>query len=497
MNTNYYKPIPCGETLPLKNPHAFSVSMPKISDVIDYEEQRKCSKEKIKTAYPRIVTHPYINMICEYAGAELGLTSKNLFLVPNLESAEYAANISGTTPLFHRFHKYILVEFSQDQCIEASKYFAIMKHCGLMIFSREAADFLSSVGINIEPFDELINSDQPDKVIKDVLAEGYCSEDIVICNCGMNAIYNSFKLIKETSLDINRELFILFGWAYSDTIEIIKKCSNEFIIIPDVNDIESLNRVLEKRGHEVAALYLETVSNPLIAVPDIPLIHKLSEQFGFYIMIDNTFATPWCVDISPFCDVIIESLTKFASGEGDVMAGAVILPKDSRLNKYSMKMIELNCLPLYIRDRERLAHNITGYKERMIKVSENSLIVEKALHEIDYIKKIYSVNSVQNVRNWRKISKDMSCGVVSILLNEHCLNLYDEIVLPKGPSLGTEFPILMAYTLLAHYELTKSCDGRKYLSNAGVEPDLLRLSIGSDSPHYIVSALSALSKKYQ
>ena len=39
MSATVFKPIACGETLPVNNVHAVSVSMPTLQDVVDYEEQ--------------------------------------------------------------------------------------------------------------------------------------------------------------------------------------------------------------------------------------------------------------------------------------------------------------------------------------------------------------------------------------------------------------------------------------------------------------------------
>ena len=60
MNKTIFNPIPCGQTLPLNNIHAVSVSMPNLQDVIDYEEQTPEILEKITTAYPRFIIHPYL-----------------------------------------------------------------------------------------------------------------------------------------------------------------------------------------------------------------------------------------------------------------------------------------------------------------------------------------------------------------------------------------------------------------------------------------------------
>ena len=53
MHKTIFTHIPCGQTLPINNIHAVSVSMPSLQDVIDYEEQTPQILEKIKSAYPR------------------------------------------------------------------------------------------------------------------------------------------------------------------------------------------------------------------------------------------------------------------------------------------------------------------------------------------------------------------------------------------------------------------------------------------------------------
>ena len=60
MSNTFFNPIPTGETLPPKNVHAISVSMPLIQDVIDYEEQVPEILEVIKSGYPRFMIYPYL-----------------------------------------------------------------------------------------------------------------------------------------------------------------------------------------------------------------------------------------------------------------------------------------------------------------------------------------------------------------------------------------------------------------------------------------------------
>ncbi|QYS89772.1 hypothetical protein [Flavobacterium davisii] len=50
--------------------------------------------------------------------------------------------------------------------------------------------------------------------------------------------------------------------------------------------------------------------------------------------------------------------------------------------------------------------------------------------------------------------------------------------MPKGPSLGTEFTLVMPYVYLAHYDLLQTEKGRNYLLINKLESELLRVSVG-------------------
>ena len=66
MAKSIFSPISCGQTLPLNNIHAVSVSIPTLQEVIDYEENQNHIHEKIKSAYPRFMLHPYLKKMAEF-----------------------------------------------------------------------------------------------------------------------------------------------------------------------------------------------------------------------------------------------------------------------------------------------------------------------------------------------------------------------------------------------------------------------------------------------
>ena len=89
----------------------------------------------------------------------------------------------------------------------------------------------------------------------------------------------------------------------------------------EVCDLDSWNKALSPT---VRMVVLETITNPRLSVPDLPSIITLVKSVSkeIVVMVDNTFATPeLCQPISLGADLVMESLSKFVCGHGDVMLG--------------------------------------------------------------------------------------------------------------------------------------------------------------------------------
>ena len=75
-----------------------------------------------------------------------------------------------------------------------------------------------------------------------------------------------------------------------------------------------------------ALLWLETVSNPLMAVPDVPALAAAAHQAGALVAIDSTFSTP--LNVRPLelgADIVMHSVTKYLSGHSDVIMGVLVV----------------------------------------------------------------------------------------------------------------------------------------------------------------------------
>lgn len=74
------------------------------------------------------------------------------------------------------------------------------------------------------------------------------------------------------------------------------------------------------------AIWIESVTNPLINVLDLPAIAELARETGILTICDNTFLTPYFLKpLDLGIDVVIHSTTKYLNGHSDVVGGAAIV----------------------------------------------------------------------------------------------------------------------------------------------------------------------------
>ncbi|MDT4902620.1 MAG: cystathionine gamma-synthase [Pseudonocardiales bacterium] len=73
-------------------------------------------------------------------------------------------------------------------------------------------------------------------------------------------------------------------------------------------------------------LWLETVTNPLMTVPDLPALIAAAHKVGAFVGVDATFSTPLAVrPLELGADVVMHSVTKYLSGHSDVLMGALVV----------------------------------------------------------------------------------------------------------------------------------------------------------------------------
>lgn len=81
---------------------------------------------------------------------------------------------------------------------------------------------------------------------------------------------------------------------------------------------------------DTRVVYVETPQNPTLGLLDIPALADLAHSRGCTLVVDSTFATPFCQSpIELGADLVVHSMTKAMSGHGDVIAGVLTGRKDA------------------------------------------------------------------------------------------------------------------------------------------------------------------------
>lgn len=103
----------------------------------------------------------------------------------------------------------------------------------------------------------------------------------------------------------------------------------------DLTDLTALRALLDRLRPK--GLVVETLSNPLLKVPNLPVVIRESHKVDCPVIVDNTFATPvLCRPLNLGADLVVHSATKYLGGHGDAIGG-VVAGKEryaSRLHQY-------------------------------------------------------------------------------------------------------------------------------------------------------------------
>lgn len=135
---------------------------------------------------------------------------------------------------------------------------------------------------------------------------------------GMSAIYSAIRQLMPEGGHLVSSRTIYGGtWALFQNI--LPKIGITVSWV-DTGDLKSVERAITK---ETKILYAETMSNPLLAVADLPKLSEITRKHKVTFVVDNTF-TPLILAPARFgADVVLHSCTKFISGASDLMAGAI------------------------------------------------------------------------------------------------------------------------------------------------------------------------------
>lgn len=156
------------------------------------------------------------------------------------------------------------------------------------------------------------------KLLEEKIASLERAEDAVIFSSGMAAINtviqnlarkNGHVICTQTLYGCTDELFANF----------LPDLGIEFSFV-NTSQPENVRKAIKKNTKVV---FLETPANPTLDLADIKKISEIAHKYNISVVVDNSFATPYNQrPLTLGADVIIQSVTKYLNGHGDLILGA-------------------------------------------------------------------------------------------------------------------------------------------------------------------------------
>ncbi|KAK9809021.1 hypothetical protein WJX72_008033 [[Myrmecia] bisecta] len=243
--------------------------------------------------------------------------------------------------------------------------------------------------------------------------------------------------------------------------------------------------------------YVETISNPLTSVGDLPAVASFAKQHGLVSMIDNTFASPVIFRPADWgFDIVLHSATKYLNGHSDLIAGAIAASADSitkivaKLNHFGGSLDAHACfllhrglrtLVLRVRQQSQTAQALAEFLEQHPQVAQVHYPGLPSHPAHKYAKRLFEEERCGGV-----LAFELKGGVEAVD------TMFEALKLPfVAPSLGGVESLITRPSSTTHVGM--SAEERQA---AGISDGLVRLSVGientQDLTHDFEQALSRI-----
>jgi cystathionine gamma-synthase len=482
-----------GQPFPAR-PHAVCVNLPTFADVVGYEEKNPATLAAMPTGYPRFVRHQMIQAMIDHLSDQSGQDRQGYLFARHEDCLDVINRYEITPNLIREEEDWTFLQLP-DSSPENTRVASYFQNTGCGISSRLAEDYLWEHGL-LENREVLSEQNQAEQTIKETITQAHgpsvSSKDLLLASSGANAFHSLFKTAVEQAKDKGKTIWIRWGWLYLDTIEVMNLYGGEGDVIElnEIGDSSQLQSLFDIYEEKIAGVVTEFPTNPLLQAGDLQLVRKLCDQADALLVIDPTMVSPKNAKITEIADVVVNSLTKYAGWEGDVMMGSLAFPTSSTKGQNLLEKTRQLICPPYSRDLVRMTEQIPFYNHFIEQVNANTMEVANFLERHPRVTQVHWAYQENHRKNYEKVAGQNCPGCnLSFELEEDFEPFYNRLEMLKSPSFGTEFSNCCPYVYLAHYSMIQSESGRSKLAGAGISPNLLRLSVGLEPVDQIIGTL--------
>lgn len=288
---------------------------------------------------------------------------------------------------------------------------------------------------------------------------------------------------------------VLYGATQHLAENVLTRFGIKSVDVP-THDLSAVERLV-KANPKARAIYLETPTNPTMAITDIAELSRIVKSVNpeIKVIVDNTFATPYLQrPLNLGADVVIHSTTKYLCGHGTVVGGIVTTACDDIKDKAYSIVKDVGGSPSPF-DSWLVNLGIKTLPLRMDRHCDNAMAIASYLEKHPKVESIYypglesnpyhSLAKKQMSKFGGMISFDIAGGL------ESGRKLMDNIkVFSLAVSLGC------VDSLIQHpASMTHACVPKDKREKGGITDGLVRISVGIEDVEDLITALDEAFKK--
>lgn len=326
--------------------------------------------------------------------------------------------------------------------------------------------------------------------VSEIIAAADGTEAALVFSSGMAAIVLSILAVVQQGDHIISSP-VLYGGVHDFLQKELSRFGVEVSFVDLVHeDVEAHIRP------ETKLIYTESISNPLMEVPDLRAVAELAHKHGLLFYVDNTFGTPVVVKPAALgADVVLYSATKYLGGHSDIVGGAAA--GSAEIIAKIRRTLVLYGAVLGAADSWLLARSLRTLSLRVTAHCRNALQVAAFLEQHEKIEKVFYpglASSPSHERAKAQFAPGLFGGMLSFNLKggeaEAAAVIRELPTIKYVPSLaGT------ATTLSYAAKTSHRFYSQEELAAAGITLGQLRLSVGLEQAEDIISELDeALAK---
>lgn len=478
--------LPLGTVLPAF-PHGTVVSLPTLADVDGYERRDPAVWSRIRAGYPRFVLNELVAAARDRAAARAGFDpARSLALHSDRAARQAIALAAPAAARTHDLGDWTLLEVDAASLERAAK---IVQHAGLRLASRAAEDWLAGRAASPGPAEALAQALLP-------WVRPAAAADLRVTPSGMNAVAAAVEAARAVQRPQGRTAWLQLGWLYVDSSEFLRKTlapGETLTVIDDVADRAALEAFFADHRGRVAGVLTELPTNPRLASPDLAHLSALAAREGALRLLDPSSSGLVNVDLMPHADILVTSLTKYAGARGDVMAGLVVVHPSAPCADELRRAVFAWTGPVAAGDAQALLAQLPEMEAVAQAQNRNARTIADQLARHPAVSRVLTADRGPTAAAYDAVARGPGRpgALITFELKGDLADFYDRVALPKGPSFGLRFSLLCPFLWLAHHDLVTTESGRKRIREAGLNPDLIRLSVGTEPVADILARLDA------